>query len=153
MDSVFVARIGQNALTAVSLAFPLQNIILAVSVGTGVGLGSVISRSLGANDQRAAENAAAQGLVLSALHALVFFALSFFVVRPFFAMFTPDEAIRRYGVEYASVVMAFAFGQLFHITIEKILQATGNMIAPMILQAVGAVINICLLYTSPSPRD
>ena len=144
VDSVFVARIGQDALTAVSLAFPLQNIILAVSVGTGVGLGSVISRSLGASDRRAAENAAAQGLLLSALHALLFFVLSFLVVRPFFAMFTPDEAIRRYGVEYASVVMAFAFGQLFHITIEKILQATGNMIAPMILQAVGAVINIVL---------
>ena len=144
VDSVFVARIGQDALTAVSLAFPLQNIILAVAVGTGVGLNSVIARSLGAGDLKTAQDAAGQGLLLSALHALIFVAVSALLVRPCFARCTREETVRSLGQAYASVVTLFAFGQLFHIAIEKILQATGNMIAPMILQAVGAVINIAL---------
>lgn len=144
VDSMYVSRIGQDALTAVSLAFPLQNILLAVSVGMGIGMGSLISRSLGAGNQRDAEHSAAQGLVVSALHSVVFALLSLVVIKPFFRLFASDESICAMGETYAMIVMVFSFGQFFHVAIEKTLQATGNMIVPMLLQAAGAIVNIVL---------
>lgn len=144
VDSIFVARLGENALTAVSLAFPLQNLVLAVAVGLGVGVNSRIATSLGAGDEAAAENAAAHGFFLTALHSAAFILIGLFLTGPFFHIFTQDAEIYRMGVTYTTLVICFAFGSLFHICIEKIFQATGDMIIPMLMQGIGAVVNIIL---------
>ena len=144
VDSIFVARLSQNALTAVSLAFPLQNLVLAVAVGLGVGLNACIARSLGAGDPEKANDAAAHGLVFTTIHALLFVLVGVFGTRPFLQMFTTDPEVLEMGCQYSYIVICLSFGSLYHIFIEKIFQATGNMVAPMILQGVGAIINIVL---------
>ena len=144
VDSIFVARLSQNALTAVSLAFPLQNLVLAVAVGLGVGLNACIARSLGAGDPEKANDAAALGLVFTTIHALLFVLVGVFGTRPFLQMFTTDPEVLEMGCQYSYIVICLSFGSLYHIFIEKIFQATGNMVAPMILQGVGAIINIVL---------
>ena len=142
--SIFVARLSKNALTAVSLAFPLQNLVLAVAVGLGVGLNACIARSLGAGDPEKANDAAAHGLVFTTIHALLFVLVGVFGTRPFLQMFTTDPEVLEMGCQYSYIVICLSFGSLYHIFIEKIFQATGNMVAPMILQGVGAIINIVL---------
>ena len=144
VDSIFVAHLSQNALTAVSLAFPLQNLVLAVAVGLGVGLNACIARSLGAGDPEKANDAAAHGLVFTTIHALLFVLVGVFGTRPFLQMFTTDPEVLEMGCQYSYIVICLSFGSLYHIFIEKIFQATGNMVAPMILQGVGAIINIVL---------
>lgn len=144
VDSMFIARFSENALTAVSLAFPLQNLILAVSVGTGVGVNSFISRKLGERKREEADRAAAHGLVLALFSAVCFILLGILFIRPFFSLFTDSPEILGLSCDYTYIVVFFCFGQLLHINIEKTLQATGNMIYPMIMQAFGAVINIIL---------
>ncbi|WP_082020798.1 MATE family efflux transporter [Candidatus Soleaferrea massiliensis] len=144
VDSIFVAQMGEDALTAVSLAFPLQNLVLAVAVGLGVGLNSCIARSLGARKFDEVNRTATHGIVFTALHALLFVILGLVLIQPFIRMFTQDETVFSYACQYSYIVICFSFGSLFHINIEKMFQATGNMVMPMILQAVGAVINIIL---------
>lgn len=144
VDSIFVARLSQNALTAVSLAFPLQNLVLAVAVGLGVGLNACIARSLGAGEPERANDAAAHGLVFTTIHALLFVLVGIFGTRPFLQMFTTDPEVLEMGCQYSYIVICLSFGSLYHIFIEKIFQATGNMVVPMILQGVGAIINIVL---------
>lgn len=144
VDSMFVARYSQDALTAVSLAFPLQNLVLAVSVGTGVGVSSYIARRLGAKDKNAANAAVTHGFILSGIEYIITVILAFTIVRPFFTMFTHSENIVELACDYIVVIMVGSFAQIFHIMVEKILQSTGQMIIPMILQALGAVINIIL---------
>lgn len=144
VDSIFVARISEEALTAVSLVFPLQNISLAVAVGLGVGLNSTVARNLGEGNNRKAEQAVAHGIVLTAIHSLLFVLAGIFLSRPFLAMFTDDSRILDMAVQYSMIVVTLTFGSHFHIAIEKIFQATGNMMVPMILQGIGAVINIVL---------
>lgn len=144
VDSIFVARLSQNALTAVSLAFPLQNLVLSVAVGLGVGLNACIARSLGAGDPQKANDAAAHGLVFTTIHALLFVLVGIFGTRPFLQMFTTDPEVLEMGCQYSYIVICLSFGSLYHIFIEKIFQATGNMVVPMILQGVGAIINIVL---------
>ncbi len=144
VDGMYVAQYSQDALTAVSLAFPIQNLILAVAVGAGVGVNSYIARKLGEGNRAAADNAVAHGLLLCFLHTLLFIVLSFFCIEPFFHLFTSSEEIFTMGCEYTEIVTLFCFGTIFHIMIEKILQATGKMVYPMILQAVGAIVNIIL---------
>lgn len=144
IDSIFVARLGEEALTAVSLAFPLQNLVLSVAVGLGVGLNAVIARNLGAGNMKEVENAAAHGMVLTALHSIVFILIGLFLTKPFFHMFAQNEAIFSMGCSYTYLVICFSAGSLFHIAVEKMFQATGNMIMPMLMQGLGAVINIIL---------
>lgn len=144
VDSIFVARLSQNALTAVSLAFPLQNLVLSVAVGLGVGLNACIARSLGAGDPQKANDAAAHGLVFTTLHALLFVLVGMFGTRPFLQMFASDPEVLEMSCQYSHIVICLSFGLLYHIFIEKIFQATGNMVVPMILQGVGAIINIIL---------
>lgn len=144
VDSIFVARLSQNALTAVSLAFPLQNLVLSVAVGLGVGLNACIARSLGAGDPQKANDAAAHGLVFTTIHTLLFVLVGIFGTRPFLQMFTTDSEVLEMGCQYSYIVICLSFGSLYHIFIEKIFQATGNMVVPMILQGVGAIINIVL---------
>ena len=144
VDSMFVARFSQDALTAVSLAFPLQNLVLAVAVGTGVGVNSYISRKLGAQDQDAANAAVTHGFLLSFAHAVFFVIFGLVAIRPFFRLFTDSAEIFSLACDYSYIVVLGAFAQLFHIMVEKLLQATGRMLAPMLLQAIGAIANIIL---------
>lgn len=144
VDSYFVAQMGKDALTAVSLAFPLQNITLALSVGLGVGLNSVISRSLGAKDKQGITNAATHGVALTALHSVLLLVVGLFLSRSFISMFSNDANVIQMGTEYCQVVLCLSFGMQFHITIEKMFQAVGNMFVPMCLQGVGAIVNIIL---------
>ena len=145
VDSIFVARISRDALTAVSLAFPLQNLVLSVAVGIGVGISAVISQSLGAKNTRAADAAAANGLLLTAVHAVLFILFGLLFAKPFIDLFTDDPAIYAMGCQYSLIVICFSCGNLFHIYFEKIFQATGNMLVPMVLMLIGALTNIVLV--------
>ncbi len=144
VDSVFVARLSSDALTAVSLAFPLQNMVLAVAVGFGVGSNAFIARNLGQGNYKAVDKAASMGVVFTAIHSLLFLLVGLFAAEPFLRMFTSDPAILKMSVDYTRVVICLAFGSLYHIYIEKLFQSVGNMFVPMILQGVGAIVNIIL---------
>lgn len=144
VDSMFVARYSENALTAVSLAFPLQTLIVACSVGIGVGVNSYIARKLGEQRQAEADSAVVHGLLLAIAASILFAGVGALGIKPFFEMFTSDEAILGDGLIYARICVGFCFGPFIHICIEKIFQSTGKMIFPMALQAIGAIINILL---------
>ncbi|MGL4973115.1 MAG: MATE family efflux transporter [Culicoidibacterales bacterium] len=144
VDSMFIAQYSSEALTAVSLAFPIQNLILAFAVGTGIGINAVVSRRLGEKNFTAANSAVTHGLLLAIITSIGFFIIGSFLIKPFFQLFTDSAQIFELGVNYTTIVTCFAFGTIVHIVIEKILQATGKMIFPMIFQATGAIINIIL---------
>ena len=144
VDSVFVSSLGQDALTALSLAYPLQLMTISVAVGTGVGINSFISRRLGEKNQELANNGAANGIFISIISWLVFLLVGIFLTVPFFKLFKPTPGVMKYGVDYTSIILIFSVGVMVEIAIEKVLQATGNMIFPMIFQLIGAVTNIVL---------
>lgn len=144
VDSIFVARLGTEALTAVSLAFPIQNLILAIAVGSGVGINSYIARKLGEREYKLANKTAANGLALSIVHYLILILLGFIFIKPFFLLFTNDNVIFDMGIDYTYIVTFLSIGTITQISIEKILQATGNTLAPMFLQIIGAITNIIL---------
>lgn len=144
VDSVYVAKLGEDALTAVSLAYPFQNLILSLGVGHGISMNASIARNLGAGNRLEADSSVMHGLLLTGLHALLFAAAGVFLSRPFIGFFTNSPNVLSWGSAYCRIVVCFSFGSLFHIAIEKIFQSTGNMVVPMILQAVGALINIVL---------
>lgn len=144
VDSIYLANYSENALAAVSLAFPLQNLVLAVAVGFGISINSCIARSLGERNEKETRLAAGHGVMLTAIHSLVFLLTGLFLSAPFIRMFTGNEEVLSMGVSYSRIVICLSFGSLFHILIEKIFQATGNMVVPMFLQAAGALINIIL---------
>ena len=142
VDSVFVSMLNENALTAVSLAFPIQSLMIAVGAGTGVGINAILSRSLGEKEQESANKAAENGIFLAAVSYLVFLVLGLAIARPFYLSQTSDPQIVEYGVSYLSIVCAFSFGMFFQMTAEKLLQSTGRTFYTMITQGVGAVLNI-----------
>lgn len=144
VDSYFVAKISENALTAVSLAFPIQNLLIAVGVGTAVGINSLISRRLGENRRADADSAATHGIVLGVFNWVLFAIFGLFCSRLFFTAFTGTQEVIEMGQQYMSIVCIFSFGIFVEVNIEKTLQATGNMIWPMIFQLIGAVTNIIL---------
>lgn len=144
VDSIFVSMVSDKALTAVSLAFPVQMFVVAVAIGTGVGINSLMSRQLGGEDVAGANSTAVHGLVLSVISWAVFAVLGIVITKPFFSIYTNDAEIFNMGVSYLSCVTVFSFGCFVEITIEKILQATGNMIQPMIFILIGAITNIIL---------
>lgn len=144
VDSIFVAKLGEGALTAVSLAFPVQTLIIAVAVGTGVGINSLVSRRLGEKRQEEANSAATHGIILGLLSGVLFAILGVLFTRTFFEAFTDNAAIIDMGYQYTIVVTVLSFGSFVQINVEKCLQATGNMIYPMIFQLVGAITNIIL---------
>ena len=145
VDSIYVARLSQDALTAVSLAFPLQSLIIALGVGTGVGVNSLIARRLGAGNREAASAAAKHGLVLAVISGLVYGLICFIIMKPFFAAFTDvQSSIYTQGVQYGYIVTTLSVFCMISIGCEKIIQATGNMVIPMVQNVVGAVVNIIL---------
>ena len=144
VDSIFVSRICEDALTAVSLAFPMQNLMIAVSSGTGVGMNALLSRSLGAKEFDNANEAARQGLFLAGCSYLAFLLFGIFGVRMFMRSQTDIEAIVDYGTTYLTIICLVSFGLFFQMTMERILQGTGRTMYSMISQTTGAVINIIL---------
>ena len=144
VDSYFVAQISEDALNAVSLAFPVQNLMIAVAVGTGVGINALLSKSLGERRQRRANAAAMNGLFLAILSCLVFMAIGLTCSRFFFQVQTGQQAIVDYGTEYMTIVCGLSVGLFVQITFDRVLQATGRTFYTMITQAVGAIINIIM---------
>ena len=144
VDSYFVAQISDNALTAISLAFPIQMLMVSVGVGTGIGLNSLISRRLGEKRQEEANSAATHGIILGIFSWAIFAILGLFFTRYFFSAFTDNVNTVNLGTTYFTIVSTMSFGIFVQINIEKTLQATGNMIYPMVFQLIGAITNIIL---------
>lgn len=144
VDSVFVAKLSEEALNAVSLAFPVQNLMIAVAVGTGVGINAFLSRSLGQKDQKTANRVAENGLFLAALSCLAFTILGLTCSRLFYTVQTDITEIVEHGTSYLTICCGMSVGLFAAITFERLLQATGRTFLTMITQAVGAVINIIL---------
>ena len=144
VDSIFVSRVNEAALTAVSLAFPIQTLMIAVAGGTCVGINAVLSKALGEKDQERADNTAASGVVLMAASYLLFLLVGLFVTRVFYLSQTQDAQIVQYGVEYLSIVCCCSFGLFAQFVFERLLQSTGRTFYIMITQGTGAVINIIL---------
>ncbi|MCI6730795.1 MAG: MATE family efflux transporter [Lachnospiraceae bacterium] len=146
VDSIFVAKISQDALTAVSLAFPMQSLMIAVSAGTGVGVNALISRSLGERKRKKANTIAVNGIFIYFLSYIVIAAIGALFSRPFYAMMIEpgQEAIAELGVQYLTIVMCGSFGIFAQMIFERILQSTGRTVLTMISQTLGAVINLIL---------
>ena len=146
VDSIFVAKLSENALTAVSLAFPLQTLLIAVGTGTGVGMNALLSKSLGEKNFKKANATASNAAVLYFFSYLVFFILGFTIVRPFYAsqIGNADQEIMELGIEYLSTVMIFSFGLLAQVFFERLLTSTGRTIFSMTSQMTGAITNIIL---------
>ena len=144
VDSYFVSKLSEDALNAVSLAFPVQNLMIAVTVGTGVGINSLLSRSLGQKNQKKADRVAMNGLLLSLLSCLVFTVLGLTCSRLFFTVQTDITPIIDYGEDYLLIVCGVSVGLFTSVTLDRLLQATGRTFLTMITQAVGAITNIIL---------
>lgn len=144
VDSIFVGYISENALTAVSLAFPIQNLMIAVATGTGVGINALLSMRLGQKNQNAVNDTAMNGLFLSLCSTLLFIILGFTIPEVYFKSQTTDLEIIDYGVKYLRVCLIGSFGLFSGITFERLLQATGQTVNSMIAQLAGAITNIVL---------
>ena len=144
VDSVFVSRINENALTAVSLAFPIQTLMIAVAGGTCVGINAVLSKALGEKLQKKANDTAVNGVILMGISYVIFLLVGLFGVRAFYLSQTRDVQIVQYGVEYLSIVCSCSVGLFAQFTFERLLQSTGRTFYIMITQGTGAVINIIL---------
>lgn len=144
VDSIFVAQLSEDALNAVSLAFPIQNLMISVAVGTGVGINALLSKSLGEKRQDRANAAAMNGLFLAAASYVVFMLIGLTCSHLFFSIQTDKQAIVDYGSSYMFIVCVMSMGLFFQITFERILQATGRTLYTMFTQALGAIINIVL---------
>ncbi|MEG1900863.1 MAG: MATE family efflux transporter [Clostridium sp.] len=144
VDSIFVAQIGENALTAVSLAFPIQSLMIAVAVGTCVGINALLSRCLGEKRQNDANLTAINGIFISFASYLIFAVIGLLGTGAFFRSQTSNPEVIKYGTEYLSICMIFSFGLFMEMTLERIMQSTGRTIYSMVTQGIGAIINIVL---------
>jgi putative MATE family efflux protein len=146
VDSIFVAKLSENALTAVSLAFPLQTLLIAVATGTGVGMNALLSKSLGEKDFKKANKTATNAAFIYAVSYIIFLILGFTVVKPFYRsqVGSADAEIMTMGVDYLSTVMIFSFGIFTQVFFERLLTSTGRTIFSMTSQLSGAVTNIIL---------
>ena len=144
VDSFFVSRVSENAFTAVSLAFPMQALMIAVSTGTAVGINALLSRALGAKDVKRAEKVALNGVFLAVLSVVVFILLGALVSPVFFRSQTDVAEIVDGGIVYLTICECASFGLFFGITFERLLQSTGRTLYTMYTQGLGAIINIVL---------
>lgn len=143
-DSYFVSQISEKALRATSLSYPIQIIIIAFGVGTGVGVNSFISRALGSNKQNRANKGAMHGLLLVFFSWFLFLFFRVALLEKFLDFFTADPVVKAMGIEYLGLITTFSFLSILQITIEKTIQGTGNMVIPMLIQGIGAIVNIIL---------
>lgn len=144
VDSVFVGRISEDALTAVSMAFPIQNLMIAVGAGTGVGINALLSRSLGEKNQENVNASALNGIFLVLISYVAFALFGIFFTRTYFANQTSSAVIIEEGTAYLSICLIFSIGSFMQMTFERLLQSTGKTIYTMITQGIGAIINIIL---------
>ena len=144
VDSIFVAQINEGALTAVTLAFPLQNLMIALGAGTGVGMNALLSRSLGEKNFDRADRAANTTLMLTGLNYILFLLIGIFMVKPFIMTQTGDEEIIGYGVSYLTIICCCSLGVFCQMTFERMLQSTGRTLYSMYSQMTGAIINIVM---------
>ena len=145
VDSVFVSRISENAFNAVGLAFPLQNLMIAVGAGTAVGINALLSRSLGEKKQDMADRAAGTGIFLSLCSAVVFALIGIFLSRPFFmAQAKTVPEIVEMGTAYTRICLGLSVGLFCQFCFERLLQSTGRTMLSMVTQLIGAIINIIL---------
>lgn len=143
VDSVFVSQLSEDALNAVSLAFPVQNIMIALAVGTGVGVNALLSKSLGEQDAARANRTAEHGVLLAAITCAVFMVCGTLLARPFYMVQVPNEpVIVEYGAQYMQICSLFSCGIFMEVMFERLLQSTGRTVYTMFTQGVGAVFNI-----------
>lgn len=144
VDSMFVAQVNEEALTAVSLAFPVQNLMIAIAAGTGVGINALLSRNLGEKNFEGANLTARNGIFLAIMSCIIMAAAGLAGSRTFILLQTQDEKIAAYGTQYLLIVTILSVGIFMQITLERLLQSTGKTIYTMITQGTGAIINIIL---------
>lgn len=144
VDSIYVSRISEEALTAVSLAFPLQLLIIALVAGTSAGVTSLIARKLGEKDRQAASNAASHGYIINIAYSIMMVIIGVFFAKNAVSLFTDDPLLVDLTTQYISIIMTFSFGRLLAQAGISILQGTGDMIKPMKAMLIGAISNIIL---------
>lgn len=144
IDSIFVAQLGEEALTAVSLTYPLQMLIIAVAVGTSVGMNALLSRFLGSGQPKLANLIAKNALFLSIINGVIFAIIGFCFSELFFALQTDNQMVIDYGSKYMFIISIFSMSVFMQITFERYIHATGKTVFSMISQACGAIINIIL---------
>ena len=144
VDSFFVAQISEDAMTAISLVFPMQNFINSVMIGFGIGINSVISFYMGAQDKVQADKAASQGILLATIHGIVMTAGCIMLIKPFLCMFTNDSSIVELGLQYSYIAFAFSTILAWQLVFEKTFQAVGRMTASMMAMLGGCITNILL---------
>lgn len=144
VDSIFVAQINEYAIRAVSLAFPIQSLMIAVGVGTAVGINSLLSRSLGQKQFEKAHRVAQNGVFVTVLCYVLFLILGFTLAEPFMRSQTNVPEVQQYGTTYLSICCIWSIGIFMQLTFERILQATGRAVHTMFMQLLGAIINIVL---------
>ena len=144
VDSFFVAQISEDAMTALSLVYPVQNFVNAVAIGFGIGLNAVISYYLGAGDKKAAGCAATQGLALTMLHAVILTIGSLLVIERFLRMFSSSETVIDLGVRYSRIIFLFTIAIMANLYFEKVFQAVGRMKVTMTGMMIGCIVNIIL---------
>ncbi|MEC6748678.1 MATE family efflux transporter [Marinilactibacillus sp. XAAS-LB27] len=144
VDSMFVAQISEEALAALSLAYPIQMLMIAIQVGAGVGMNAEMSRRLGEDNREMASETANNGVFLGIFHYIIFLVLGLTLVRPFFEAQTDNPEIIQYGIEYTVIITTFSIGKFMQFVYERSLQATGRTFYTMITQGTGAILNIAL---------
>ena len=144
VDSMFVAQLSGDGFKALSFAYPIQLFMIAICVGTGVGVNALLSRRLGQRDQAGADAVAANGFFVYLLSWAAFFLFGFFLARPFMSFFTQEASVAAYGGDYLAIVTCGSLGMCMQFAAERVLQATGNPVGPMVVQGVGAVVNLIL---------
>ena len=142
VDSLFVARINEGALTAVSMSFPAQNLMISAGVGVGVGITALIARYLGAHDEKGITRVVHNGIFLGILNSILFALFGIFLAKFYFEFQKASGIIETYGIQYLSICSIFAFSIIMEITFERMLIASGKTIYTMITQSTGAIINI-----------
>ena len=144
VDSIYVSRISESAVTALSLAFPVQNMQIGFAVGIGVGINALLSKSLGEGNQEAANRTAGNGMVLMFIVTVAFMLFGMFGVRPYYEMQSDVAQTVEGGIAYTRICCLFVFGSFMQIYAERLLQSTGRTVLSMVSQATGAIINILL---------
>ncbi len=144
VDSIFVSRVSAEAFLSVSLAFPLQMLLIAVAVGSGVGLNSLIARRLGEGNPEEAGRAATHGILLAVCSWVIFLLIAIFATKPYFEAFTQNAEVFQAGSDYVHIVLGLSVFGLVSLSVEKMIQATGNMMMPMLQDAAGAIVNVVL---------
>ena len=144
VDSIFVSQLCEEAMTAATLVFPMQNLMVSLAMGTGVGVNAILSKALGEKKYEDANSAANTGLLLNFIHFIIFFFVGLFLSKAFVMSQNDDPVIVGYGIDYMKVISVLSFGCFFQIMLERLLQSTGRTSLSMISQTAGAVINMIL---------